>query len=298
MSISSIVIFPIKGCRGVSLTSTTICAQGLLHDHNFMLVARPRPEAPYETIDLKSCPQLAFIQPSIDASRLRIEHAPTKEFIFVDLEPDRTQYKLLPDTVMLWKCPHRPLDLGDTAASFFSRFIPGDVRLCYKGQTRLISGNLPPRTAQNGKQVEASLHAAFPLLIGSQASLDDLNGRIPEDDEIDMEQFRVNIILDGFDAWEEDRWSKIEIGGQVIIHVVARCWRCPITQVNLTTAKLSPQPLRELRKYRQIDTGVPLGSPVFGMYGVFDSLEGTLKVGDSVNVLEETSNHKFIMPQY
>lgn len=273
MNVAEIMILPIKGCRGISLQHATISPQGLLHDHNFMIVARRRQESHFESVGLQACPRLAYVQPAIKDTKLRIEYTLTGETLEVDFEPDRKTFEVLDEPIMLWKCPHRPIDLGLEASKFFSAIVEGsDVRFCYRAsQPRLISGNMPPDTAQNGRRsIEAGLHAAFPLLLGSNSSLEELNGRIPPDEELPMERFRANIILEGFDPWAEDTWSKLSVDSgsndEIDIHVVARCWRCPVTQVDLEKAKFTPQPLRELRRYRQIDSGAPAGSPVFGMY--------------------------------
>lgn len=44
-----------------------------------------------------------------------------------------------------------------------------------------------------------------------QASLEDLNAKCPE--VIPMNRFRPNIVVSGFDPWEEDSWQQLRLGG-------------------------------------------------------------------------------------
>lgn len=269
------MIYPIKSCRGLSLKRATICSQGLLHDHNFLIVARAEITAEWKTVDIKSCPALVHVQPSIEGSIMRITHVPSGKSVTVDLEPDLKQYKKLSNKVMLWRQSYLPIDLGEDLGVFFRdvvRVRGSDVRLCCKSdeaRTLAGDGNLPPTTTQGGKPVEASMHAAFPLLLVSLASLRQLNTKFAEN-PIEVERFRANIIIDGPEAWDEDNWLTIWIhstDGAHQVHLVARCGRCAVTTVDLKLAKLGAQPLKELRTYRNIDAGDMPTSPVFGMYG-------------------------------
>lgn len=276
-TVQDIVIYPIKSCRGISLNSATICAQGLLHDHTFLIVSKKTSESPFVTVDLKQCPALVHVRPSIDSSRLRITHIPSGSSICVDLEPNRQEYTTLKDVIKLWLYPYADaLDLGTAAGSFFKEIVkvPGhEVKLCYRSdKPRPIAGNMPPATAQNGRQIEAALHEAFPLLLTSSASLDELNSRPTMTTNVPMERFRSNIIIDGCEAWDEDDWAELMISSKDgrrkhRVHLTARCGRCVITTIDHLAAKIGIQPLKELRSYRKIDHGDAASSPVFGMYG-------------------------------
>lgn len=277
MSVVDLVIYPVAGCRGVSLRRGTICPQGLLHDRNFVIVARRDGISPYETVGIKECPALVHLQPSIQGSQLRLTYTTSGEFVVVDLEPDTRDLRKLENEVMIWKFPYTPLDLGPELGAFFRdvvRVRGSDVRLCYKScMKRSIAGNMPPSTAQNSKKhIEASLHAAFPLLVVSTSSLASVNSRLPEDGQVEIERFRANIIIDDLKPWDEDDWRTVCIhSGDGLsehkIHITARCGRCSVVTVNLEKAKSGAQPLREMRKFRNIDPGEMSSSPVFGMYG-------------------------------
>ncbi len=67
---------------------------------------------------------------------------------------------------------------------------------------------LPKHGGKVGDQVGFGDQA--PILILSEASIDDLNKRL--DDPIGMERFRPNVIISGVEAYDEDHWSCIQIG--------------------------------------------------------------------------------------
>lgn len=277
MSIVDIVIYPVASCRGISLRRGTICPQGLLHDRTFVVVARKDESAPYKTVDIKSCPALVHVQPSIQGSQMYLTYIPTAKSIAVDLEPDTRDLKSLANEIMIWKFPYLPLDLGPEIGGFFKDVVKvrgSDVRLCYKSSMkRTIAGNMPPAAAQNyNKNIEAGFHAAFPLLLVSMSSLRDLNSRLAENDQVEIERFRANIIIEDLEPWDEDDWSTIRLNAsqgerQRTVHITSRCGRCSVVTVSLDHAKSGGQPLREMRKFRNIDPGELSSSPVFGMYG-------------------------------
>lgn len=278
MKIVDLVIYPIASCRGISLSRGTICPQGLLHDRKFIIAARKDEDADYLHMDMKRCPALALVKPSVEGSKLRITHTVSGKSILVDLEPDTTGLKYLDNRIILWKCPYSPFVL-DASFGVFLRDVVGvrgqDVQLCYKSdKKRLIGGNMPPKGTQNhNRQIEASMHASFPLLVTTTASLKHLNSRLPESEAVGMERFRANIILDGSEPWEEDDWLTLVTTAAYPdykshkIHVTARCGRCTITTVSLASGKMGTQPLKELRTFRNIETGAIAGEPIFGMYG-------------------------------
>ena len=61
-------------------------------------------------------------------------------------------------------------------------------------------------------------------MIASRSSLEDLNRRIGSD-FITMDNFRPNIVVKGCLAFDEDTWSYIKIGEEVLFRVVKPCER-------------------------------------------------------------------------
>ena len=88
----------------------------------------------------------------------------------------------------------------------------------------------------------------FPWLLISQASLDDLNSRLPT--PLPMNRFRPNIVIDGVPAYAEDSVDEFRMDGVTLTPVKA-CTRCAIpTTDQMTGERESDEPLRTLREYR------------------------------------------------
>ena len=65
-----------------------------------------------------------------------------------------------------------------------------------------------------------------PYLITCTSSLQDLNDRILEKkDQVLMDRFRPNIIINSLVKFAEDNWSYIKIGENVLFRTVKPCER-------------------------------------------------------------------------
>ena len=87
----------------------------------------------------------------------------------------------------------------------------------------------------------------FPVLVCNQASLEDLNRRLPE--RIPMERFRPNVVLEGLPAWAEDRIDALTLDG-VTLRLVKPCTRCTIPAIDQQTGEPSTDPAPVLRQFR------------------------------------------------
>ena len=111
----------------------------------------------------------------------------------------------------------------------------------------------------------------FPLLLTNEASLAELNHRLPG--PVSMNRFRPNVVVEGHRAFEEDDWDRIDIGS-ISFRVSKPCARCQIPNVEQSTGTMGKEPMRTLATFRRID-----GEIIFGQNLVHDN-EGTLRVGD------------------
>ena len=99
---------------------------------------------------------------------------------------------------------------------------------------------------------------------------------------VGAERFRPNLVLGGVDAHDEDRIEdlRIDAGAQSVVHLrhVKPCSRCPIPNIDPTTAESSPAVGDALSAYRS-DKRLQ-GAITFGMNAVVVSGAGTvLRVG-------------------
>ena len=116
---------------------------------------------------------------------------------------------------------------------------------------------------------------AFPYLLTTDASLEDLNARLPE--PITMERFRPNVVVAGAQPWQEDDWRSVRVDG-VVFDVRKPCARCAVPTVDLETGVKGLEPSRTLATFRTRD-----GKVLFGV-NVVARTEGELHVGDEVTV--------------
>ena len=97
-------------------------------------------------------------------------------------------------------------------------------------------------------EAEARFADAFPLLAFSLASLADLNARLAA--PLPINRFRPNIVLEGLDAFDEDRIEELS-DGDIRLRPVKPCTRCKITTTNQDTGSVEgEEPLRTLKGYR------------------------------------------------
>lgn len=82
----------------------------------------------------------------------------------------------------------------------------------------------------------------------TEASITDLNNRLEE--PITAQQFRMNFVVKGAAAFEEDKWDWIKIGN-VIFRNVKPCIRCIFTTIDPETGKknVKVEPLKTLKRY-------------------------------------------------
>jgi uncharacterized protein YcbX len=132
-----------------------------------------------------------------------------------------------------------------------------------------------PTYGAPGDQVDFA--DGFPFLLIAQASLDDLNARLEH--PVEMRRFRPNLVVDGCEPYEEDRWRRIRIG-EMTFRVVKPCSRCPIPSIDPDTGVRGAEPLRTLMSYRRRDNKV-----YFGQNLIHDGC-GALATGMPVEVLE------------
>ena len=150
-----------------------------------------------------------------------------------------------------------------------------------------------PREEQLGWQPVAGFADVYPVHILGIASTQELSRIQPSGTPpLSVERFRPNIIVAGTPPYAEDSWKRIRIGTYEY-HVVSRCVRCTIPNVNLETGvKHREQPYKSLVSQRQIDKGAP-GLGCFGMQMVPVLQNTEVRVGDAIEVLE-TGEHLYI----
>jgi len=206
-------------------------------------------------------------------------------------------------------------DLGDAAAAFLQAIADSDDELVASTQggsgnkvVRLVTESSQPlpfpgmdersyvpafaKTWNGGFLGKPTLTDGFPVLIASEASLDDLNQKLKArgKEPIPMSRFRPNIVVKGksLKPFEEDRWKVIAIG-DVVFAIVKACPRCKQSCTDQTTGAVSDEPLATMKTFRRSSGDSPPGGDVFFAQNAIPigRLKGkTIRVGDPVRILE------------
>lgn len=267
--LSAIFIYPLKSARGISLTAAELTARGLAYDRRFMVV-----DADGVFLTQRQLPAMARLITSVhDAEphaerRLRVD--------FDDLEPldlpltpgdgERCEVRVFQDRVAA-------IDLGARAAAFFTGALGRPARLVYMPDEALRAVNCG--FAEPGDVV--SFADGFPYLLASESSLDALNARLAE--RVPMNRFRPNLVVSGAEAFAEDRWTRVQIGG-VLFEVRKPCTRCAIITTDQERGeRAAKEPLTALAGFHSWQ-----GKAAFAQ-NLLCRGAGTLRVGDDVVVL-------------
>ncbi|MGV8804073.1 MAG: MOSC domain-containing protein [Polaromonas sp.] len=258
--ISGLFIYPVKSCAGVQVQQARLTDTGLAFDREWMVV-----DGQGHFLTQRELPRMALIQPQLEAQTL-VLHAPGMPALKVALSQPGA-----PVQVQVWQDRLAACDMGAVAAQWFSDFLGVSARLVRfdPSQRRICS-----RDWTGGVEALSRFSDGYPLLLISQASLNDFNARLAARGHgaVGMARFRPNLVIDsapgGLEllAHDEDRLDWLQIAtaeGAVRLRPVKPCPRCPIPNIDPASALSSPEVGDLLQGYRQ-DARVG-GAPTFGM---------------------------------
>lgn len=273
ITLSGLHTYPVKAAAGIALDHSLVTARGLLHDRRWMVCDRNG-----KFLTQRKFPQLALIQVAVDGTldgTLGGTLGGTLRLSIANHATPALELPLVPAheamvAVDVWGDGCMACSMGDGAAQWLSNFLGVDCQLVY----------MPDRThrpTDHGRfDVPNSFADAYPFLLIADASLADLNGRLPQ--PVPMDRFRPNLVVQGCDAFAEDTWQQIKIGG-IVFDVAKACSRCSVPGVNQSTGEQGTEPLKTLATYRRWDHAIWFGQNLIAQGG------GTLTVGDAVEIL-------------
>ncbi len=263
ITVSSLVYYPIKACRGFDVTETRVERMGLANDRRMMVVT---PEGGFLT--QREHPKLALITPMLNGNSVTLS-APNFDSVQFEIRKSDA-----PTLVGIWSSKDvRSTDQGESAAKWLSDWLGASVRLVRLDER--FKRKLNPDYAVS-EEDHTGFADGYPILIISEESLEDLNSRLAV--SVAMNRFRPNLVVKGCEPFAEDGWKRIRIGG-IEMAIVKPCPRCVVTTIDKETLEKNKEPLKTLSTYRRQD-----GEAMFGM-NVIPLGEGEIKVGMSVEVL-------------
>ena len=276
--LSQLILYPIKSCAGIGLSSATLTGAGLMHDHiydrEWMVV-----DDDGNFLTQREHPGMALIVPRLKSETMELR-APGMLRLDITLDlPDPADAPTR--TVSLWGHTLRAYDGDDVTRAWFSQYLGVHCQLVrfHPEARRLVN---PARTG--GKEVVTLFSDGYPLLVAGQASLDELNGRLQARgrDALPMDRFRPNLVIADAHAHDEDHAASLQVG-DATIRPVKPCPRCPIPSIDQQTGLPGPDPLDILRTYRDGVGGID--GIAFGMNCIVTQGEGeTLRLGQQVTM--------------
>jgi len=264
ITLSSLTYYPVKACRGFDLTASRVERMGLAHDRRMMVVTSAG-----EFLTQRSHAKLALVAPTLENETLTLS-APNFDSLRLTIQKTGA-----PTLVHIWQSKNvEAIDQGDEPAQWFSDWLGEPVRLVHfaDGFKRKVSSDYA---------ISADDHTGFadgyPILLASEASLQDLNSRL--DAPIPMNRFRPNVVVKDCAPFEEDNWKRVKIG-DVEMALVKPCARCVVTTIDKETLAQSAEPLHTLNTFRKREMGV-----LFGMNAI-PLNEGKFELGMNVEIIQ------------
>lgn len=276
--IAALFVYPVKSCAGVRVEQALLLDTGLEFDRAWMVV-----DGDGNFLTQRELPRMALIQPQLKTFEM-VLRAPGMLALHIALDQVEA-----PARVTIWSDDVAAFDMGPIAAQWFTDFLGVAARLVRFDPDHRRVSNLDET---GGIEALNQFSDAYPLLVISQASLDQFNEKLTAQGfaAVGMERFRPNIVLGDAPGeqplapHDEDRLDLLQIAtaqGPVRLQPVKPCARCPIPNIDPATALSSHAVGDVLQGYRQ-DARLK-GAVTFGMNAiVLAGIDHLLKVGQPI----------------
>ena len=267
--IAGLYLHPVNSCAAVALHESLLIETGLELDRTWMVV-----DEQGCFVTQRELPRMALVRPTLKSRELVLQ-APG--MLAVHLEIDAAGERC---RVQVWQDEVAAYDMGSLAAQWFSDFLGRGLRLVrFDPAQRRLS----PRRWTGDIEAENAFSDGYPLLVVSQAGLDEVNRRLAAAGHpaIGMERFRPNLVLNGLDPHGEDHIHELAFDtsdGPVRLRLVKPCPRCSVPGVDPATG-VQGHAVRDVLAAYRADARLD-GALTFGMNAVVvEGFERVLRVG-------------------
>ncbi|XP_062012245.1 uncharacterized protein LOC133728826 isoform X2 [Rosa rugosa] len=223
VKVASIFIYPVKSCRGISVSQAHVTPTGFRWDRQW-LVVNYKGRAYTQRVE----PKLALVEVQLPNEAFLENWEPTESSYLVLKAPGMDLLKIslstpqeIADGVSVWEWSGAALDEGADASKWFSDYLGKPSRLVRfnaASETRPVDTEYAP-----GHQIMFS--DMYPYMLLSQGSLDAINELLKE--PIPVNRFRPNILVNGCEPFSEDLWTDIRID-KLTFQGVKLCSRCKV----------------------------------------------------------------------
>ena len=273
-TLSGLFVYPIKSAAGIAVSEAQTTGRGLQYDRRWMVV-----DAQGKFMSQRQFSRMALISVAI-GEQLEIG-APGMDELFVPLVSGGESVE-----VEVWGDHVKAVSLSPEVDRWFSQFLDTDCRLVYMPD----GSNRPTAHGKFGDDKQVSFADAYPYLLISEVSLDELNRKLTEKGEeaVTMARFRPNLVVAGkLEPHGEDQWTQIRIG-ETVFDLPKLCDRCSIPNVNPQTGAKAKEPMRTLATYRAKGKGIWFGQNCVEANPGGSS--SSLRIGDALAVLQQRSS--------
>jgi uncharacterized protein YcbX len=271
--ISRLLLYPVKGCRGVALSAAQLAPTGLavgdVGDREWVIVDKDD-----EFLSQRELPRMALIETRLVSGALRLS-APGVPSIDIPFESRGDVVR-----IRVWNDELGAVTQGGLADQWLSDFLGRRARLM---RFDPLARRTSSRQYTGVTEAPYKFADAFALLVTSESSLVHLNSRLKTKGlaPVDIDRFRPNLVIDGVDAFEEDYVREARIG-DAVIELVKPCVRCTVPSVDPARGEQGTEPGDTLAVYRN---DARAGGVTFGVNGIVARGAGSeLRVGDEVEL--------------
>jgi uncharacterized protein YcbX len=262
MKLSRLFLYPVKSLAGLEIQDAEVDDFGITHDRRWLVVDQ---QGTALTQRDHAC--MALIRPALVGDSLQL-NAPGRAALIVESAEGPSRQ------VTVWDDTMTAQDAGDLAAEWLSDFLERSARLVYMPNDTFRRVN--PLYSPSDRRV--SFADAFPFLLLSQESMDELNRRLEQ--PLGIERFRPNIVISGApEPHSEDGWRTVQIG-ELLFELVKPCDRCAVPTIDPLTGQRGKEPTRTLATYRRRN-----GKVYFGQNAIHHA-PGVLHTDDVVTILD------------
>jgi uncharacterized protein YcbX len=279
MKLSEINIYPIKSLKGISLNESKVEQRGLQYDRRWMLI-----DEIGEFFTQREFPKMATMALDLAENGLKVS-TDSFEDLFVPHQPANDKKKR---KVRVWQSICDAIESEKEINQWFSEVLQTKCRLVYMPDESRREVN----ALFNRDNDIVSFADGFPFLIIGENSLNDLNSRLKN--EVPMNRFRPNFVVQNSAAFAEDNWNKLSIGN-TIFYATKPCVRCVITTIDQRKGFFTgKEPLKTLANYRLAKDIFPnnfqsfdlnKNAVLFGQNLIAENFGETLKIGDEIKIL-------------
>lgn len=316
--VTDLIIYPVKGCKGISFKKLDTSDRGFEYDRKWMIVEKELKDQNdsqdgTNSTDSKKIESYTFVTQRKFSFMTKLhtnlidlpitENTPQsvsgKKGVllwYVNKKGERIEYELksLNTTnkisVEIWREKYPAFDEGDEVSEFLNQFFidnEGDRNNLAKKEYRLVRSLEDASFARKSELVKdpaisstVDFPDAFQYLLLSQQSINKFSEVTKK--SLSFDRFRPNIVISGgIPPYDEEYWNEINIG-KLKFYNGKTCTRCAVPTIDQNTGERDLEISALLRKYR----GGRMDGREVTLFGINLSAakgeKGSVKVGDYV----------------